>query len=75
MPEFSWPPFYPAGSVQARVTTAALARDLKLWARMGHPCGRDFIAARFLEKRPEFKWQEKFLRDMKSHPWTLFGGR
>jgi hypothetical protein len=42
---------------------------------MGHPCGQDFIAAAFLEKHPEYQWQGKFLKDMKSNPWTLFGAK
>jgi len=75
VPAFSWPAYYPAGSVSAKVTTSALARDLKLWAKMGHPCGREFNASAFLAKHPEYKWQEKFLRDMKPHPWTLWGAK
>jgi hypothetical protein len=58
--------------VQGKVTTAALAKEMKIWARMGHPCGEDFLAAPFFERHPEFAWQGKFLRDMKGNPWTLF---
>jgi hypothetical protein len=72
LPEFIWGPFYPAGSVQGKVTTAALAGDLKLWARMGHPCGRDFVASEFFTAHPEHAWQGKFLKDMKAYPWALF---
>jgi hypothetical protein len=68
----SWGPFCPAGAVQGKVTSAALAKDMSFWARMGHPCGEDFIVASFLAKHPEYRWQEKHLKDMKSHPWTLF---
>jgi hypothetical protein len=68
----SWGPYCPAGAVQGKVTCEALAKDMKFWARMGHPCGEDFIAASFLAKHPEYRWQEKYLKDMKSHPWTLF---
>jgi phospholipase B-like protein len=71
-PEWDWPPFYPGGTVQGKITTAALARDLKFWAHMGNPNGDDFIAAPFFQLHPEFKWQEKGLHDMKSNPWTLF---
>ncbi len=74
-PEFSWGSYFPGGAVQGKVTTAALAGEMKLWARMGHPCGRDFIAATFLEKHPEYAWQGKFLKDMISNPWTLFEAR
>lgn len=65
-------PYYPMGSVQGKVTTAALAKDMKFWARMGHPCGQDFIGEKFYKLHPEYKWQEKYLKDMKSYPWTLF---
>lgn len=75
IPEFSWPAFYPAGSVQGKVTTADLAGRLQFWARMGHPCGQDFIASAHLARHPDAAWQAAFLRDMKSHPWTLFGAR
>jgi hypothetical protein len=72
LPEFIWGPFFPAGSVQGKVTTAALAGELKLWARRGHPCGRDFIASDFFTAHPEHAWQGKFLKDMKAYPWALF---
>jgi len=72
LPEFSWAPFYPGGAVQGKVTTGALAKELKLWGRMGHPCGRDFIAAEFVKARPEWAWQVPYLKDMKANPWTLF---
>ena len=75
VPEFSQAPYYPGGAVQGKVTTAALAREFKLWARMGHPCGEDFIAAEFSKNRPEWAWQLPYLRDMKGNPWTLFEAR
>ena len=71
-PEWGWPPFYPGGTVQGKVTTAALAKDLKFWAHMGNPNGEDFIAAPFFQLHPEFNWQAPYLHDMKSNPWTLF---
>jgi hypothetical protein len=73
VPEFDWGPFFPGGSVQGKVTSGALAKDLKIWARMGHPCGEDFLAAPFVAAHPEFAWQIPYLRDMKANPWTLFG--
>ena len=71
-PEWDWPPYYPGGTVQGKVTTTALAKTLEFWARMGHPCGADFIASTFLAKHPEYKWMSPYLKDMKSYPWTLF---
>jgi len=74
-PEFGWGAYYPAGSVNGKVTTAALARQMKIWARMGHPCGQDFIAAPYFKAHPEYAWQAKFLHDMKSGEWTMFAGK
>jgi hypothetical protein len=71
-PEFSWAPFSPAGSVQGKVTSTALVKEMKMWAHMGHPCGRDFVAADFLAKHPEYAWQAPYLKDLKAYPWTLF---
>jgi len=71
-PEFSWAPFSPAGSVQGKVTSSALVKEMKLWAHMGHPCGRDFVAKDFLAGHPEYKWQAPFLKDLIARPWTLF---
>jgi len=70
--EWDWPAYYPGGAVQSKVTTADLAKDLKLWAHMGHPCGQDFVAAPFYQKHPEYAWQAKYLTGLKAWPWTLF---
>jgi hypothetical protein len=71
-PEFNWAPFSPAGSVQGKVTSSALVKEMKIWAHMGHPCGRNFTAADFLKKHPEYAWQKPYLKDLKAYPWTLF---
>jgi hypothetical protein len=71
-PEFSWAPYSPAGSVQGKVTSTVLVKEMKMWAHMGHPCGRDFVAADFLAKHPEYAWQKPYLKDLKAYPWTLF---
>ena len=70
--EWDYPPFYPMGAVQGKVTTAGLAKDMKFWAHMGHPCGKDFVGAPFYKLHPEFKWMSKYLVEMKAYPWTLF---
>jgi hypothetical protein len=73
--EFDCPAFFPEGSVQGKVTTSALAANMQFWARMGHPCGDDFIGATFYKAHPEYSWMSKYLNDMKSYPWTLFGAK
>ena len=70
--EWDLPAYYPMGAVQGKVTTAALAKDMKFWAHMGHPCGEDFMGAAFYKAHPQYAWQSKFLTNMRSYPWTLF---
>jgi hypothetical protein len=72
IPEWDWPPYFPGGTVQAKVTTGAMADTMTISAAAGHPCGHDFIAADFLAAHPAFAWAKGLLRDMKIRPWTLF---
>lgn len=70
--EYEWPPFSPAGAVQAKVTDSTLTKKLAFWACIGHACGRDFDAASFIAAHPEFAWQKPYLRDMPAGKWTAF---
>ena len=72
VPEWDWQPYYPGGAVQGKVTDATMAGEMHILARMGHPCGGDFLAKPFLAAHPEYAWQEPYLRDMKAGPWTEF---
>ncbi|MGH2584639.1 MAG: C45 family autoproteolytic acyltransferase/hydrolase [Dehalococcoidia bacterium] len=65
-------PFYPAGSVDGKVTSAALARDMSLWARFGRADGAPFDAEEFLRLHPQWNWQQDYLRSRPHQPWTLF---
>lgn len=68
-----WQPEYGiAGTVQAKVTDAAMAGRMSLFAAAGHSCGIHFKAAEHLKKHPEFSWQKPVLRDMDAKPWTEF---
>jgi hypothetical protein len=67
-------PFYPAGSVDGKVTTAAMAEEMSMWGRFGRADGAPFNAAEFLRLHPQWAWQEGYLPDMPHQPWTLFEG-
>jgi phospholipase B-like protein len=69
---WAWGPFYPGGAVQGKATDSTMAKDMRLVARMGHPCGEDFSAKPFLAAHPDYAWQEPYLYDMKAGPWTVF---
>jgi len=73
--EWDWPTYYPGGAVQGKVTTAELAKNMQLWAHMGHPCGENFIGEKFYLAHPEYAWQKKYLVNMLSYPWTLFSAK
>jgi len=73
--EYDSPAFEPLGSVNGKATSAALAKEMMMWARMGHSCGEDFLAAPYAAAHPEFAWRLPYLRDMKGNPWTLFQGK
>jgi hypothetical protein len=70
--EWDWQPYYPGGAVQGKVTDATMAKEMRMMARMGRPCGGDFLVKPFLAAHPEYAWQEPYLRDMKAGPWTEF---
>jgi phospholipase B-like protein len=69
---WGWEPFYPGGAVQGKATDSDMTKNMRLVARLGHPCGQDFLAKPFLDSHPEYAWQQPYLRDMKAGPWSFF---
>jgi len=67
-------PFYPAGSVDGKVTTAAAAEEMTMWGIFGRADGAPFDAEEFLRLHPQWNWQEGYLESRPSQPWTLFDG-
>jgi len=73
--DLPWLPAYGiGGAVINKVADSAMAEKLTLAASAGHACGLHFKAAEHLRQHPEFNWQKEHLRDMNSHPWTIFSG-
>src|SRR5215470_11353766 len=70
--QWVWSPYYPGGAVQGKATDSNMAKQMRLVARMGHPCGLDFAAKPFLAAHPDYAWQTPYLRDMPAGPWTHF---
>lgn len=67
-------PFYPGGSVDGKIASAAMAEDMSLSARFGRADGAAFDADEFLTAHPQWEWQKGYLKSRPSQPWTLFGG-
>ena len=72
VPEWDWTPYFPGGTVQAKVVDSAMAARMEFWASMGHGCGGDFVADTFLKAHPEYDWIRGLLKDMPARPWTRF---
>jgi hypothetical protein len=71
VPEWDWTPFYPAGTVQSKVTDSNLSAQMAFWAQAGH-AGSDFLVDPFLKEHKEYEWMRGLLKDMKCGPWTRF---
>jgi hypothetical protein len=69
--EWDWPPFYPGGTVQSKVTDGTLAAKMAFWGQAGH-AGSDFLAEPFLKEHKEYNWMRGLLKDMKCCAWTRF---
>ena len=71
VPEWDWGPFFPGGTIQAKVIDGALADQMAFWGQLGHH-GTDFEAAHFLTVHPEYAWMRGLVRDLKLESWTKF---
>ena len=72
VPEWDWGPYYPGGTVQAKVIDAEMAGRMEFWAAIGHHNAPDFVADDFLKSRPEYAWMRGLLKDMPARPWSRF---
>lgn len=67
-------PYYPAGSVDGKVTTADAAKEMSMWGRFGRADGLPFDAEEFLRIHPQWNWQEGYLKSRPHQPWRYFDG-
>lgn len=72
LPDSSAPPYDPYGAVSGKVMDSQTAANMSFIARIGHPCGVNFDAAKFLTAHPEYSWESPVLRDMDAGPWSAF---
>ncbi len=72
IPDSTAPPFDPFGAVSGKAIDSQMAANMSFIARIGHPCGINFNAAKFLAAHPEFSWEAPVLRNMEAGPWTVF---
>jgi hypothetical protein len=65
-------PFYPMGSVDAKVVDTKLAKEMKFWAKWGSSCDIPFDAKKFIKDNQQFDYLDGYLMDRPFQPWTLF---
>jgi hypothetical protein len=68
-------PYYPRGSNDGKVADSDMIRELSLWARWGHACGKRFNANAFITQHPQWAWLEGYMRNRPSYPWCAFRAR
>jgi hypothetical protein len=71
-PGSSAKPYEPFGAVQGKAMDSSMAEAMRFLARVGHPCGVSFDAAKFLAHHSEYSWESPVLVDMNAGPWTQF---
>jgi hypothetical protein len=74
-PEPGWPesmPFNPAGTFDAKVVDATMAKGMSFAARWGSACGIPFNGAKFLAAHPQYLWMKGLLKDRPAEAWTVF---
>jgi hypothetical protein len=67
-------PYFPGGSIDGKVTTSAMARNMSLSGIFGRADGAPFDAEAFLRIHPQWNWQQGYLKSRPSKPWTVFNG-
>ena len=65
-------PYYPWGSLDGKVTSTELARQMKLQARWGRACGTPLNVDEFLTRNPQYDWLRGHMKDRPTRPWTEF---
>ena len=65
-------PFYPAGTIDAKVVDTAMARQMSFAARWGSADGVAFDAEKFLADHPQFDWMQGVLKSRPAQPWVDF---
>jgi len=66
-------PYSLHGALDGKVLDATLGGKMQFEARWGRPCGTPFYAAKYLKQHPQWDWQQGYLDDMPTQPWTIFG--
>lgn len=65
-------PWYPWGSLDGKLTSGPLAREMKMLGRWGRAWGTPFEAEPFFTRHPQYAWLRGHMKDRSTQPWTTF---
>ena len=65
-------PYYPFGSLDAKLTTSALLKTGRFEARWGRACGLPLRVDGFLQEHPQYDWLRGYMRDRPEQPFVTF---
>ncbi|MGZ4713145.1 MAG: C45 family autoproteolytic acyltransferase/hydrolase [Acidimicrobiia bacterium] len=65
-------PFYPWGSCDGKVVTAAMADEVAFSGRWGRACGTPLDRKSFFVAHPEYDWMRDLTKDRPTRPWVDF---
>ena len=65
------PPFYPTGSIDAKIVSGNGALRGEGEFKWGKPCSEEFYKEDFLSHHPEYSWTCNFLEDVYSGNWQF----
>ena len=65
-------PYYPWGSLDGKVASGQMIRDMRIQARWGRACGTPFDADAFFKLNPQYTVLKDYTRDRPYQPWTEF---
>lgn len=63
------PPYYPWGTLDAKVADSISAENMYFEGRWGRACGEPFMAEEFLKNNPQYDWLEGKLMDRPAQNW------
>lgn len=65
-----------SGAVDGKVTSASLAKEMKFWARFGHPCGTPISSTEYFAQYPDKNtWLKPWNFSLPTQAWTVLGPR
>jgi len=64
-------PFTPHATIDGKVTSSNLSKNLSFWARWGSPSGMSFNADQYLQSHSQWQYLKGYITNRPTQPWVL----